>query len=146
MTIEEFSEECGIKVKSIRKRIDEIKGISHVDGVIVILEGSRYPYNLRRSRIDTRLKKMNVLLNATDHNRYIDEKTLHMSKNSFKTMVEELVRAKLLISNGSNNSFGVNMYDVSLAYSECKKRNRTIMIQNALVAAGIIVQTFSLMP
>lgn len=114
VTVEKFAERYDLTPKTIKKNIDKIPGALKNDGKYIIPDSARYPYNLGRSKLDTRTKRVYALLKATDEFRYIDCEMLKISKNSFDTLVNELVEKKIIKKNGSNDQHGLNSYDVTL--------------------------------
>ena len=50
---------------------------------------------------------------------------LHMTKESFSTMVNELLRVGYLQENGSDNPYGVNKYDTTIRYEQLREFPRS---------------------
>lgn len=122
MTISELAAISGVKESSVRRSIDRIAGtVVDNKGNVTIPAGSRYPYDVHRYKFDTIEKRRLALLDATYHFRYVDHTALHMSAESFETMLAELLCAGYLQPNGSNNEFGANQYDTTLEYERIRE-------------------------
>lgn len=127
ISVEKFAERYKLKAETIKKNINKIPGASFDDGKYIIPDSARYPYNPGNSKLDTRTKKVYAVLKATDEFRYIDCEMLKMSRDSFDTMVNELVEKRLLQKNGSDDDHGLNSYDLTVEaeqYIENKKKSQ----------------------
>ncbi len=122
--IKAFAKRYGLSEKTVRKRIDDIKGVITKERETFIIDSSRYPYNMRGNKVKSRDDKIYVLLKATSEFYYIDEEMLRISKTSFDTMVNELYVKGLLIKNGSNDPNGVNSYDVCQSMDELLRKSK----------------------
>jgi len=142
MTIEGFARECDLGVKTIKKNILRIKGVTVTNGEVIIPEGSRYSYNLGNSKLNTRERKLHALLKATNNYRYIDNEMLGISSDSFSTMINELIQAGLLIENGSSNPYGANKYDVSMSYSDYSRKEIMKKLKDIAKLGGAFVGTY----
>ena len=142
MTIEEFAKESNLRIKTIKKNILRIKGITITNGEVIIPEGSRYPYNLGNSKLDTRERKLRALLEATNHYRYIDNEMLRISSDSFSTIINELIQAGLLIENGCSNPYGANRFDVSMAYSDYSRKELMKVLNSIAELSGAFVGAY----
>ena len=78
MTLSEFAHISNKKEKTIRKNKAKIPGVEEVDGELIFPAGTRYPYNLRGTRLDSTEKRIVTLLKATSREEYIDHTMLRM--------------------------------------------------------------------
>ena len=145
MTLSEFAHISNKKEKTIRKNKAKIPGVKEVDGELIFPAGTRYPYNLRGTRLDSTEKRIVTLLKATSREEYIDHTMLRMEKVRFDSMTDELLREEYLIKNGTNNPYGANQYDVTRKYTDNKdvieKKNSSI---TAKISANFGVITISM--
>ena len=119
MTIKELADYSELTERTVKKKIDSIKGVTkNENGEYIIPDGSRYPYDAHRYKFKDRGKRIKALLDATHKYRYVDHEILRMPENSFNQMVNELVTCQYLQSNGSENPYGVNRYDTTIQYEE----------------------------
>ena len=101
MSIEEFANLSQYNINTVKKNLYKIPGANLED--LTVPEGSRYPYNLRNSKLKDVAERRYHLINATSKYNYIDSNMLHMTDNSFDTMVNELVERGIFQLNGSEN-------------------------------------------
>lgn len=131
MTIRELAAISDVKEASVMRNLRKVAGATIDDeGNMTIPEGSRYPYDAHRYKFDTIGKRRVALLDATYHFRYVDHTALHMSVESFKTMITELLNAGYLQANGSNNEFGANRYDTTLEYERIREMSQISKMKN----------------
>lgn len=122
MTISELAAVSHVKEKTVIRNTNKIAGVLTDDnGIVVFPCGSRYPFNLRGNKLDTAGKRRLALLDATYRYQYIDHDMLHMTMESFSTMVNELLRVGYLQENGSGNPYGVNKYDTTIRYEQLRE-------------------------
>ena len=130
MTIEELAAYSCVKESTVRDGLKQgsvlkVPGAYYNEqGQLVIPNGSRWPYNKRNAKLDTREKRKDALLEATYHNKYVDASMLNMPEESFHTMISELVEIGLLRENGTSNKFGANAYDTTCLYDQVRSENR----------------------
>ena len=130
MTIEEVARNSNVKVKTVKNKIESIKGIT-----VDIIPGTRYPYNLGSTSLKTREDKEVALMTATCRSRYIDNEMLNMEQESFACLISELCTKGLLQENGTNNPYGANAYDVTIdagSFLRAKKQEKINMIASAV--------------
>ena len=128
MELEYFLNQYNLKEDTIRKRIKDIPGISIENNEIKILEDSRYPYNIRKSKTSDFYSKMIIILKATSKLCYVDEKILKTSKNEFNHIINELLDANFLIKRKTVNKFGCNSYFITTQGDEFLKSKRKLNI------------------
>lgn len=140
MTIKELADISAVSIKTARQKINTIPGIVRTeDGEYEIPEGSRYPYDVHRYKLDSIGKRCAALLDATYRYRFVDHEILKMPRESFETLIQELLGAGLLRRNGSLNRFGANRYDTTLVYemmSTKKTNNRIKAIADVIGSAS----------
>lgn len=145
MTLSEFAHISNKKEKTIRKNKAKIPGVEEVDGELIFPAGTRYPYNLRGTRLDSTKKRIVTLLKATSREEYIDHTMLRMEKVRFDSMTDELLREGYLKENGTNNPYGANRYDVKRKYTDnrdaIEKKDSSI---TAKICANLGVITISM--
>jgi len=125
MTIEELASISGLKEKTVRQKILTVAGVTRAeDGALIIPDGSRYPYDIHRYKLNDTNKRRVALLDAIFRYRYIDHAMLCMSSESFKTMLAELLNVGLVQRNGSENPFGANGFDTTMKYEELRSDKR----------------------
>ena len=115
MTFDEFRRMYNVSEGTIRKRArkGEIPGMNCILNEYQIMSGTRYPYNVRGTRIKKYSDRVYIILKATSENYYVDEKMLKISKNQFDLIINELLANGLLIKNNEENPYGSNPYDVT---------------------------------
>ena len=119
MTVSELATVSHVREKTVIRNSNKIAGVlTDNNGIVVFPSGSRYPFNLRGNKLDTAGKRRLALLDATYRYQYIDHEMLHMTSESFSTMISELLRVGYLQENGSDNPYGVNQYDTTIRYEQ----------------------------
>ena len=115
ISIEEFSEICGEKVNTIKKRYKEIPGIVKTGNTYQVQEGTRYPVDKRRIRIRTggREAKAYYLLRTISEEKYIASDNLGLYQEQFDRLLTELFISELIQNNELGNEFGANSYDIT---------------------------------
>lgn len=139
MTVQELARYSSVNENTIKTTPLKVKGATIRDDEIEIPEGSRWPYDAHRYKFNTREKRIDALLDATDRYRYIDECILGLTKESFQTMLDELIKAELLQPNGSSNQFGANRYDTTVLYNRIRNKrcaDRVKIITDILASAA----------
>ena len=61
ITLEQFAQNCGKAIKTIKQNYRKIPGITKTDKGFVVLSGTRYPFSLHSYKIDTAAEKRRVL-------------------------------------------------------------------------------------
>lgn len=111
VSMDEFLAMAGVKLSTVRKNIDKIPGLDYKNGEFLILNGTRYPFNLRGYKLKNSADRRYVLLKAISEYKYIDSLKLGVYQEQFKSLLKELLEAKLICENGLPNHFGANAYD-----------------------------------
>ena len=135
MTLREFSLQCGISENQIRKRYKEIGGVEYIDGEWIIPNGTRYPAK-RLHHVDSFEEKVYALLKATSEYRYIDSKILHIPDESFNVIISVLLQQGWIQTNGIENPYGANHYDLTLIGANIinQRRYKSIEAISAMIA------------
>lgn len=133
MEIEILAEKGNVSTKQVKKRWKEIGGVTRIKGVLCIPEGTRYPMKKPR-KIDTHEEKLYALLKAIDNERYINEDMLMTSKESFNTLIHELLELKWIQYNGSNNEYGANRFDSTLLGSRIAREKKSAALKEIISA------------
>ena len=102
ISMEEFAKKVGVKEETVKKRYQEIPGITKEGNTFTILSGTRYPCDKRRIKPKDSGDRRYLLLRTISDYRYISHEHL---------MLEEFLQAGLIKKNGLCNSFGANAYD-----------------------------------
>lgn len=142
ISIEEFAKRYKISPNTIIKKHKDIPGIMISNGQYWAVDSARYPYNPRNSSLKTRDEKMYVLLKATREYRYIDNKILGISKQSFDTMIKELLSTGLIQNNNSGDINGANSYDLTMEGSNIAQLKKTDALIELSRIIGAFVGTF----
>ena len=96
IAFEEFVRNCGFKEKTVKKNYKRRPGIEKTDGQSTVISGTRYPYNLRGTKINDYISKSLALMKAINKNQYISHKELHMEEKQFQDMLESLYSENLI--------------------------------------------------
>ena len=87
ISISDFKNLCEISEKTIIRNIHSIPGFIETNDGYKFLKGTRYPYNLRNTKLTDSAKKRYVLLKAISQYRYIDHRMLRIDENDFILML-----------------------------------------------------------
>lgn len=133
VSLEEFVNISNVKEKTVIKaiKIRRIPGATFRDGEYVILEGTRYPYNIRHTKFKNYDDRRYTLLKAISQLRYIDFRMLKIYPRQFKNLLLGLLNANLIEKNRMCNEFGANAYDITEKGSKYligKRRERIMFI------------------
>ena len=135
MTLEEFSAECGVSIRQIVKRCEEIGGVENRGGDWIIPDGTRYPAR-KLKNLNSAEEKMYGMLKATNDYRYIDHKMLHIPIQSFNLLVDHLIEQGWIQSNGIDNPYGLNRFDIT-------PKGLTVIRHNRRDAISYIARTIA---
>lgn len=111
VTLAEFLSVVGKSESTVYHRRNEIPGLSYENGQYTILEGTRYPCDLHRYKIEDSSDKRYVLLKTISENKYICARDLGLYQRQFESLLEDLLAAGLVRPNGMSNQYGANAYD-----------------------------------
>lgn len=122
ISIEEFSKMYGIKVRTLKMRINEIHIAEKFDNEWFILKGSRYPY--RKSKRVKKDKIFVTILKAIEEKKYIDEKYFNIYKEDFYGILKNLEEEKYIKKIETLNNYGANNYIITISGSKViRKKN-----------------------
>ncbi|MBQ9210355.1 MAG: hypothetical protein IJ153_01520 [Clostridia bacterium] len=137
--LEQFANNAGKSVETIKRYYRSIPGITYVGGVYRIMSGTRYPFALGRNRIDTSAEKRRILLKAISEYKFIDCFKLRIEQLQFENMLRDLLTCGLIAENGLPNHFGANAYDCTElgdTVIEMKKTEAISQIANLIAEAA----------
>lgn len=123
MTIDEFSKNCGVKITTVKKNMERIPGVEYINREYRIMEGTRYFYTNRSKSLENS-DRLYMILKALNKNLYIDSEILKCSEKYFNDLLEQLVEAKLIEKNNSQNKYGSNGFNITISgivYAEMEK-------------------------
>lgn len=116
ISLEDFSKICGISIKQIKKRYQEIPGIIYIDNSFKVLIGTKYPYSMRgikKQSLDKNNRKYNIL-KAVSQSKYIDGKMLGLYDYQFSEYVIELCLEGLIKYNEAcPNKYAANSFELT---------------------------------
>ena len=118
----EFVNISGMKETTIKRNYKQIPGITKAGKDFIVISGTRYPYNLRRTKVDDFGSKMYTLLKAISTYKYISHKELRLEHRQFEKMLEDLLSANLIENNNLSNIYGANAYDCTIKGFEVLKQ------------------------
>ena len=138
ISVKDFAKRYNIKEKTVKKRLDSIPGIVVEGGLYFIKDSARYPADKRWFKASDSAGKRYELLKAISRYRYVDYKMLSVSRQSFNTMLNQLISAEIIEENGSNNSDGANSYDCTYKGDKLLKEKKKEGIRLLSECLGII--------
>lgn len=119
---DEFVNNSGVKKSTIKRKYKCIPGLSKTEKGFMVVSGTRYPYNLRNTKLEDYSSRRYTLLKAISMYKYISHKELKMEHRQFETMLRELLSAGLIQSNNLSNTYGANAYDCTALGGELISR------------------------
>lgn len=144
ISIEEFIRIAGVKEVTIKRNRDKIPGLSYENGEYLIIEGTRYPFNIGRNKMKDSNDRRYLLLKAISENKYIDHNTLGIYNQQFEQFLRDLLDANLIRNNGMQNHYGANSYDCTEIGDRIllnKKTAKTEIAKAIAEVAGTFVGT-----
>ena len=138
ISIEDFLLIAGVKIDTVKRKKDEIPGLTYKNGKFDIVKGTRYPYSKGNNRLKTSADRRYHLLLATSQYKYIDHLILQVYQEQFEEMIEELLEAGLIKPNHLYNEYGANAYDCTPKGDEILKlgKKEAIGYITELIAKG----------
>lgn len=137
---DEFVNNSGVKKSTIKRNYKHIPGLSKTEEGFIVVSGTRYPYNLRNTKLEDYSSKMYTLLKAISRYKYISHKELRVEHRQFEAMLRDLLSAGLIQSNGLSNTYGANAYDCTVLggefMSKTDKDAKNELIERISFAAG----------
>ena len=127
---------------TIYHRRKEIPGLSYEDGTYTILEGTRYPCDLHRYKIEDSGDRRYVLLKTISANQYICAQDLGLYQKQFENLLEDLLAGGLIRCNGMSNHYGANAYDCTPRGDEVLESNKGQAKKEITELIGIVSGSF----
>ena len=125
VSLEEFLNISQVSKKTVQRRYKDIPGIKYKNGKFEILEGTRFPFNIRHNALKTDGDRLLVLLKAVDQRKYIDASILRVYQSDFEELLGTLLHEGLVKRYHSVNHYGANAYRITekgIEYRKKKKR------------------------
>lgn len=136
---EDFVNNTGVKESTIKRRYKKIPGVIKSKKGFRVISGTRYPYNIGNTKLDTSEARRYVLLKAISKYQYISHKELRLEPPQFEAMLRDLLSAGLIQVNNLSNAYGANAYDCTPLGDEFINRtdkNAKPELINAISAAA----------
>ena len=106
----EFANRCNKKPATVEKRFrnGDIPGIQIINNRFKIMEGTRYPYDMRGKETNNASKKRFYLIDAIFNRKYIDAIMLGVEQQEFNQYIQENMNAGLIMHMDWQNQYGAN--------------------------------------
>ena len=143
ISMEEFAKKVGVKEETVKKRYQEIPGITKEGNTFTILSGTRYPCDKRRIKPKDSGDRRYLLLRTISDYRYISHEHLMLEEKQFNDMLEEFLKAGLIKKNGLCNSFGANAYDCTAKGDDLLKKQKKEVIHELTILCAEALGTFT---
>ena len=139
ITIQDFANKCDLKENTIIKNIRKIPGAEPIVDGYRFLSGTRYPYNMRSTKLTDSSKRRYILLKAISESRYIDHSMLKMEEHDFIQLLQQLITAGWIEENNGCNCFGANKYNATLLGEEMllKHKREKSLHAAEMLGAGV---------
>lgn len=108
---DEFVSIADVQAKTIKKKYKQIPGVEKTDRGFRVVSGTRYPYNIRNTKLDDSASRRYTLLKAINQYKYISHRELRIEHRQFEDMLRDLLSAGLIRNNNLSNTYGANAYD-----------------------------------
>ena len=143
ISMEEFVKKVGVKEETVKKRYQEIPGITKEGNTFTILSGTRYPCDKRRIKPKDSGDRRYLLLRTISDYRYISHEHLMLEEKQFDDMLAEFLQARLIKKNGLCNSFGANAYDCTAKCDDLLKKQKKEVIHELTILCAQALGTFT---
>ena len=143
ISMEEFAKKVGVKEETVKKRYQEIPGITKQGNTFIILSGTRYPCDKRRIKPKDSGDRRYLLLRTISDYRYISHEHLMLEEKQFDDMLAEFLQARLIKKNGLCNSFGANAYDCTAKGDDLLKKQKKEVIHELTILCAEALGTFT---
>ena len=143
ISMEEFAKKVGVKEETVKKRYQEIPGITKEGNTFTILSGTRYPCDKRRIKPKNSGDRRYLLLRTIGDYRYISHEHLMLEEKQFDDMLAEFLQAGLIKKNGLCNSFGANAYDCTAKGDAVLKKQKKEAIHDLTILCAEALGTFA---
>lgn len=121
VSIDDFLQIAGVKISTVKKKKDEIPGLSYANGKFDIIKGTRYPFYLHGRKIKDSADRRYLLLLAISQYKYVDHLKLKVYPEQFEALLKELLDGELIKLNHLYNHYGANAYDCTSKGDEILK-------------------------
>ena len=143
ISMEEFAKKVGVKEETVKKRYQEIPGITKEGNTFIILSGTRYPCDKRRIKPKDSGDRRYLLLRTISDYRYISHEHLMLEEKQFDDILAEFLQARLIKKNGLCNSFGANAYDCTAKGDDLLKKQKKEVIHELTILCAEALGTFT---
>jgi hypothetical protein len=143
ISMEEFAKKVGVKEETVKKRYQEIPGITKEGNTFTILSGTRYPCDKRRIKPKDSGDRRYLLLRTISDYRYISHEHLMLEEKQFIDMLEEFLQVGLIKKNGLCNSFGANAFDCTVKGDALLKKQKKDVIHYLTLLGAEALGTFA---
>ena len=143
ISMEEFAKNAGVKEETVKKRYQEIPGITKEGNTYTIISGTRYPCDKRRIKPKDSGDRRYWLLRTISDYRYISHEHLMLEEKQFNDMLAEFLQAGLIKKNDLCNSFGANAYDCTAKGDAVLKKQKKEAIHDLTILCAEALGTFA---
>lgn len=143
ISMEEFAKKVGVKEETVKKRYQEIPGITKEGNTFTVLSGTRYPCDKRRIKPKNSSDRRYLLLRTISDYRYISHEHLMFEEKQFNDMLTEFLRAGLIKKNGLCNSYGANAYDCTAKGDEILMQKKEEAIKQIVLLTSEALGVFT---
>ena len=91
---DDFVNNAGVKESTIKRRYKQIPGITKTKKGFRVISGTRYPYNIGNTKLDSSAARRCVLLKAISKYQYISHKELKIKKKRLQPCRQILLLMK----------------------------------------------------
>ncbi len=119
---QDFVLNSGVKESTVKRRANDIPGLSKNGSGFTVISGTRYPFNIGNHNIKDSGGKRYTLLKAISLYGYISHRELRIEPAQFQAMLGDLIAAGLIRENGLCNTYGANAYDCTPKGDELIRR------------------------
>ncbi len=137
VSLEEFLNISQVSKKTVQRRYKDIPGIKYENGKFEILEGTRFPFNIRHNALKTDGDRLLVLLKAVDQRKYIDASILRVYQSDFEELLQTLICEGLIKPYDTANHYGANAYRITEKGIEYRKKKKREWAEWAATMIGI---------
>lgn len=139
VSLEDFLNVNQVSKKTVQKRYKDIPGIKYKNGKFEILEGTRFPFNIRHNALKTDGDRLLVLLKAIDQTKYIDASILRVYQKDFEELLRTLLYEGLIRPYDSANHYGANAYKITEKGIEYRKKKKREWVEWVATIIGIAI-------
>ncbi len=141
MTLEQFAENYGVKISTVKSNIERIPGLEYVNREYRIIEGTRYFYTVRSAVKDNSVR-LCLILKALNKNQYVDAEILKCSESDFNNLLSQLEEQNLIKKNNSKNKYGTNGFNITILGTEYIQQKKWKVIKSIAESVGTGIGAF----